>query len=42
MNQNDKRLLGKPVAGLLLIVQGPNITIDPPVKEGTKVNASPQ
>ncbi|MDO8356740.1 MAG: hypothetical protein Q7U76_10160 [Nitrospirota bacterium] len=42
INQNDQRLLEKPGAGLLPKVQGPNITIDPPVKEGTKVNASPQ
>lgn len=41
-NQSDQRLLEKPGAGLLPKVQGPNITIDPPVKEGTKVNASPQ
>lgn len=42
MNQNDQRLLEKPGAGLLPKVQGPNITIEPPVKAGTKVNASPQ
>jgi hypothetical protein len=41
-NQSDQRLLEKPGAGLLPKVQGPNIKIDPPVKEGTKVNASPQ
>jgi hypothetical protein len=41
-NQHDQRVLEKPGAGLLPTVQGPNITIDPPVKEGTKVNASPQ
>jgi hypothetical protein len=41
-NQNDQRLLEKPGAGVLPKVQGPNITIEPPVKEGTKVNASPQ
>lgn len=41
-NQNDQRLLEKPGAGLLPKVQGPNIKIEPPVKEGTKVNASPQ
>jgi hypothetical protein len=32
-NQNDERLLEKPGAGLLPRVQGPNITIEPPVKE---------
>jgi hypothetical protein len=39
-NQNDERLLEKPGAGLLPKVQGPNITIEPPVKEGTKVSAA--
>lgn len=42
INQNDQRLLEKPGAGLLPRVQGPNIKIDPPVKEGTKVTAAPQ
>jgi hypothetical protein len=42
INQNDQRVLEKPGAGLLPKVQGPNIKIEPPVKEGTKVNASPQ
>ena len=42
INQNDQRLLEKPGAGLLPKVQGPNIKIEPPVKAGTKVNASPQ
>jgi hypothetical protein len=42
INQDDQRLLEKPDAGLLPKVQGPNIKIEPPVKEGTKVNASPQ
>ncbi|MBX3326836.1 MAG: hypothetical protein U0223_21090 [Nitrospira sp.] len=41
-NQNDERLLEKPGAGLLPRVQGPNITIEPPVKEGTKVSAAPE
>ncbi len=41
INDHDQRLLEKPGAGLLPKVQGPNITIDPPVKEGTKVNAAP-
>ena len=42
INQNDQRLLEKPGAGQLPRVQGPNITIEPPVREGTRVNASPQ
>ena len=42
INQDDQRLLEKPDAGLLPKVQGPNIKIEPPVKEGTKVNGSPQ
>lgn len=42
VNQNDQRLLEKPGAGLLPKVQGPNFKIEPPVKEGTKVNAAPQ
>ena len=41
-NQNDQRLLEKPGAGLLPKVQGPNIKIEPPVKEATKMNASPK
>lgn len=41
INHNDLRLLEKPGAGLLPKVQGPNIKIEPPVKEGTKVNAAP-
>ncbi len=42
INENDRRLLEKPGAGLLPKVQGPNITIEPPVKEATKVQAAPQ
>lgn len=42
INQNDQRLLEKPGAGLLPKVQGPTIKIEPPVKEGTKVNAAPK
>jgi hypothetical protein len=42
INQSDQRVLEKPGAGLLPTVQGPSITIEPPVKEATKVNASPQ
>ena len=41
INQNDQRLLEKPGAGLLPKVQGPNIEIEPPVKEATKTSASP-
>jgi hypothetical protein len=41
-NQSDQRLLEKPGAGLLPKVEGPNIKIEPPVKEGTRANASPQ
>jgi len=41
-NQNDERLLEKPGAGLLPKVQGPNITIEPPVKEGTRISAAPE
>ncbi len=40
-NQNDERLLEKPGAGLLPKVQGPNIIIEPPVKEGTKMSVRP-
>lgn len=42
INENDRRLLEKPGAGLLPKVQGPNIKIEPPVKEATKVNAAPK
>lgn len=42
INDQNQRLLEKPGAGMLLKVQGPNIVIDPPVKEATKVQASPQ
>lgn len=42
LNQNNQRVIDKPGAGILPTVQGPNIKIEPPVKEGTKVNASPQ
>lgn len=41
-NQNDKRIVVKSGAGLLPKVEGPNIVIAPPVKEGTKVNAAPK
>lgn len=42
LNQNNQRVLDKPGAGILPTVQGPNIKIEPPVKEGIKINASPQ
>ncbi len=42
INQDNQRIMEKPVAGLLPKVQGPNIKIEPPVKEATKANASPQ
>ncbi len=42
INDHDQRLLEKPGAGILPKVQGPNIVIDPPVKEATKVQAAPQ
>ena len=42
INQNDKRILEKPGAGLLPQVEGPNIMIVPPVKEATKMNAAPK
>ncbi len=42
VDRNNQRIIEKPGAGVLPKVQGPNIKIEPPVKEGTKVNASPQ
>ena len=42
INDQNQRLLEKPGAGILPKVQGPQIVIDPPVKEATKVQASPQ
>jgi hypothetical protein len=41
INQDNQRIVEKPGAGVLPKVQGPNIKIEPPVKEGTKVNAAP-
>jgi hypothetical protein len=41
-NQNDERILDKPGAGVLPKVQGPQIKIEPPVKEATKTPANPQ
>ena len=40
-NENDKRLLEKPGAGLLPKVDGPQIKIEPPVREATKTPANP-
>ena len=40
-NANDQRLLEKPGAGLLPKVEGPQIKIEPPVKEATKTTANP-
>ena len=42
INQDNLRIMEKPGAGVLPKVQGPDIKIESPVKEGTKVNASPQ
>ena len=39
--QDNMRIVEKLGAGVLPKVQGPNITIDPPLKEATKVNAAP-
>jgi hypothetical protein len=41
-NANDERLLEKPGAGLLPKVQGPQIKIEPPVREATKAQANPK
>ncbi|MGE3154423.1 MAG: hypothetical protein AB7G48_17510 [Nitrospiraceae bacterium] len=41
-NQTDQRIIEKPGAGLLPKVQGPQIKIEPPVKEATHVQAAPQ
>jgi hypothetical protein len=40
-NQDDQRILEKPGAGVLPKVQGPQIVIDPPVKEATKAQPNP-
>lgn len=42
VDPNNERIVAKEGAGLLPKVQGPNITIEPPVKEATKVSASPE
>lgn len=41
-NQNDQRIVEKPGAGVLPKVQGPQIKIEPPVKEATRAQANPQ
>ncbi len=38
---NNERILKNEGAGVLPKVQGPQIKIEPPVKEATKVNATP-
>lgn len=38
VNRNDQRILEKPGAGLLPKVEGPDIKIEPPVKEATKMS----
>jgi len=40
-NANDGRVLEKPGAGMLPKVEGPQIRIEPPVKEATKAEANP-
>lgn len=42
INENDQRIMEKPGAGILPKVQGPQIKIEPPVKEATRVQAAPQ
>lgn len=42
INDQNQRLLEKPGAGLLPKVEGPDIVIDPPVKDATNVQASPK
>lgn len=41
-NSNDKRLLEKPGAGVLPKVEGPQIKIEPRVKEPTRTPANPK
>jgi hypothetical protein len=41
-NADNERLLEKPGAGLLPNVQGPEIKIEPPVREATKTEATPK
>ena len=40
-NANDARVLEKPGAGILPKVDGPQIKIEPPVREATKAEANP-
>jgi hypothetical protein len=40
-NDNDGRVLDKPGAGILPKVDGPQIKIEPPVREATKMQANP-
>jgi hypothetical protein len=42
INRSDKRILEKPGAGVLPKVEGPAISIEPPVKSATAVNAAPK
>jgi hypothetical protein len=42
INRDSQRIMEKPGSGVLPKVQGPDIKIEPPVKEWTKVKASPQ
>jgi hypothetical protein len=41
-NANDGRVLEKPGAGVLPKVEGPQIKIEPPVKEATRTPANPK
>lgn len=41
-NQNDRRILESQGAGVLPKVQGPQIKIEPPVKEASRTPANPQ
>ena len=41
-NQDNQRILDKPGAGILPKVQGPQIRIEPPVKEASRTPANPQ
>jgi hypothetical protein len=41
-NANDQRVLEKPGAGVLPKVEGPQIKIEPPVKEASKTAADPK
>lgn len=41
MDPSNERVLERPGAGVLPKVQGPQIRIEPPVKEATKASAAP-